>query len=217
LGRGGPILIEGVFSGSDKATPRRGLNWLERDFPAPYQVFKMEEPEVPTEHLHEAMEHGAGHSRQSWTMGVALSSALLAGLAAVCSLMAGHHANEAMIEQIQSSDQWAFYQAKGIKAAVLESKDELLESEGKGAPGADRAKLADYKRQQDDIQTLAKDKQKAAEEHLARHVVFARGVTLFQIAIAIGAISVLTQRKPFWWVSLAFGAAGAVFLVQGYL
>ncbi len=177
----------------------------------------MEEPEVPTEHLHEAMEHGASHSKQSWTMGVALSSALLAGLAAVCSLLAGHHANEAMMDQIQSSDQWAFYQAKGIKSAVLESKMELLAAEGKSGSLADKAKLAEYRKQQEEIQAVAKEKQEAAEAHLERHVVFARGVTLFQIAIAIGAISVLTQRKAFWWVSLVCGAAGTVFLLQGWL
>ena len=64
---------------------------------------------------------------------------------------------------------------------------------------------------------MAKEKQAKSEEHLGRHVVFARGVTLFQIAIAIGAISVLTNRKAFWFVSLLFGVAGAFFLLQGLL
>ena len=41
----------------------------------------MEEPEVPTEHLSEEINHHAAHAKASWTMGVALSSALLAGLA----------------------------------------------------------------------------------------------------------------------------------------
>lgn len=150
-------------------------------------------------------------------MGVALSSALLAGLAAVCSLLAGHHANEAMIEQIQSSDQWAFFQAKGIKAAVLGSKIELLEAEGKTVSEKDRQKIADYKKEQDDIAHEAKHKQEEAEGHLHRHVVFARGVTLFQIAIAVGAIAALTSRPSFWFVSLGFGAVGVWFLCQGFL
>ncbi len=64
----------------------------------------MEEPEVPSEHLHEAVEQRTEHHKAPWTMGVALSSALLAGFAAVCSLLAGYYANEAMVEQIQSSD-----------------------------------------------------------------------------------------------------------------
>jgi len=167
----------------------------------------MEDPEVPTEHLHEEMEHSAAHGRAPWMMGVALSSALLAGFAAVCSLLAGHHANEAMVDQIQSSDRWAYYQAKGIKAAVLGSKMELLEAEGRTVSEKD----------QDDIAAEANEKQHSAEAHLRRHVIFARAVTLFQIAIAVGAISALTSRRPFWFVSLAFGAGGILFLIQGWL
>jgi len=177
----------------------------------------MEEAEVPTDHLHEEMEHHAAHSRAPWIMGVALSSALLAGLAAVCSLLAGHHANEAMVDQIQSSDKWAYYQAKGIKAAVLGSKMELLEAEGKPVAAKDRQKMADYKKEQDEIAADAKEKEKASEEHLRVHLIFARGVTLFQIAIAIGAIAALTNRRTFWFVSLAFGFVGIFFLAQGWM
>jgi hypothetical protein len=43
--------------------------------------------------------------------------------------------------------------------------------------------------------------------------VFARGVTMFQIAIAIAAISALTRKRSFWFVSLIFGTFGCVFLV----
>lgn len=150
-------------------------------------------------------------------MGVALSSALLAGFAAVCSLLAGHHANEAMVEQIQCSDKWSYYQAKGIKAAVLGSKIELLEAEGRQASPKDAQKLSEYRKDQDDIASEANEKQRSAEAHLHSHVIFARAVTLFQIAIAVGAISALTNRRPFWIVSLAFGAGGVAFLVQGCL
>lgn len=178
----------------------------------------MEAPEVPTEHLHEELHHRAQHGgKAGWTMGVALSSALLAALAAVSSLLAGHHANEAMIEQIQSSDRWAYYQAKGIKAAVLGSKIELLEAEGRPIADKDRKKMGDYKAEQDAIAAEAKHKEHASEAHLQRHVIFARGVTLFQIAIAIGAIAALTSRRAFWIVSLVFGAVGVFFLVQGLL
>ena len=38
---------------------------------------------------------------------------------------------------------------------------------------------------------------------------------MFQIAIAIAAISALTKKRRFWFVSLVFGLAGVVFLVLG--
>jgi hypothetical protein len=36
-----------------------------------------------------------------------------------------------------------------------------------------------------------------------------------QIAIAIAAVSALTKKRRFWFVSLVFGLAGLVFLVLG--
>jgi hypothetical protein len=40
---------------------------------------------------------------------------------------------------------------------------------------------------------------------------------LFQIAIAIAAISALTKKRRFWIVSLLFGAVGGYFLILGLL
>jgi hypothetical protein len=177
----------------------------------------MEEPEVPTEHLHEHLHEQAHGAKKNWITWVALSSAILAGLAAVTALLAGHHANEAMVEQIKSSDQWSYYQAKGVKGNVLASKVELLQALGKPADERDAKKLADYKHDQEEISRDAREKEAEARHHLESHVIFARGVTLFQVAIAIGAISALTHRRRYWTLSLIFGAVGVFFLVQGIL
>ncbi len=181
-----------------------------------------EEIEVPTEHLHENIHeaaheagHGEGHKNGvSWVMQVALSSALLAVLAAIAALLAGHHANEAMIEQLQASDQWSYYQAKGIKSAILSNKLELLTVLGKQASKEDIEKISDYKKEQKEIQEKAEEKQKSGEQHLAQHSVLARGVTFFQIAIAMSAIAVLVKKKPLWYVSLGLGVCGSFFLFQ---
>lgn len=177
----------------------------------------MEAPEVPLEQTQEHIHEHAHHSKVSWVMGVALTSALLAACAAVTSLLAGHHANEAMIEQMQSSDQWAYYQSKGIKAGVLGTKLDILKALDKPASPKDEEKLKQYKDDQEKISELAKEKQEASERHLHSHVIYARGVTLFQVAIAISAISVLTKKKSFWWVGIGFGVAGVFFFVQGLL
>jgi hypothetical protein len=182
-----------------------------------YRTTNMEAPEVPTEHLHEEMHHHAHKSGVRWTMMVALSSALLAGLAAVTSLLAGHHANEAMVEQISSANQWSYFQSKSIKESLLITKSELLAGLGKETSDRDKSKLEEYRREKDEIMRLAKEKEAAAEHHLHTHVIFARGVTLFQVAIAVGAISVLTHQRKFWYVSLAFGVGGIFFLTQGVI
>ncbi len=85
----------------------------------------MEEAEVPLEHLHEQVHHRAEHSGETWISWVALSTAILAVLAAIAGLLSGQHANEAMMNQIEASDQWNYYQAKSIKASVLDAKMSL--------------------------------------------------------------------------------------------
>ena len=176
----------------------------------------MEDPEVPTEHLHEEIHHHAEHTREKWVLGVALSSALLAGFAAVASLMAGHHANEAMISQIESTDQWSYYQAKGIKETALTSKAEILDALGKSVSGADKEKVAQYQRDKEQIEKKAGELEKDAQTHLRTHEVLASAVTMFQIAIAVGAISVLIRSRTFWLVSLAVGVVGIAFLIQSF-
>jgi hypothetical protein len=171
----------------------------------------MEAPEVPLEQVQEHIEHHAHAEGGGFISAVALSTAILAAFAAVASLLAGDHANEAMINQMKASDQWAFYQAKGIKAAVLTAKTELLAAGGQKLNEKDAEKLKKYGEEQKEIEKDATEKQEEAESHLAKHKLLAPAVTMFQIAIAIGAISALTKKKIFWGVSLLFGVAGLCF------
>jgi Domain of unknown function (DUF4337) len=169
----------------------------------------MEEAEVPLEHVQEHVHETAKHSREVWMSWVALSTAILAVLAAIASLLSGEHANEAMMNQIEVANQWSYYQAKSIKSAVVDVKMALS-----GAPNeSDQSKLARYQKEQEEIKSEAEHKQAAAKSYFHKHEIFARGVTMFQIAIAIAAISALTKKRSFWVVSLLFGALGCVFLV----
>ena len=172
----------------------------------------MEEIEVPTEHLHEAIheqtkEH-AGEKGSGWNMYVAISTAMVAVLAALAGLMAGHHSNEALIDQIKSSDQWAFYQAKGIKAEIKKM--------AVNDPAA-TAEVERYKKEQEEIKQKAESYEKTSESNLSRHVLLARAVTLFQIAIAISAIAILTKRKILWYAGLLFSGVALFFFITGLL
>jgi Domain of unknown function (DUF4337) len=169
----------------------------------------MEEAEVPLEHLHEQVKERAEHGGAPWISWVALSTAILAVLAAIAGLLSGQHANEAMMNQIEASDQWNYYQAKSIKASVLDAKMSLTDAHNE----SDQSKRDRYEKEQEQIKSEAEHKEAAAKLNFHKHEVFARGVTMFQIAIAIAAISALTKRRRFWIVSLLFGAVGCVFLV----
>src|SRR5438046_3331022 len=107
----------------------------------------MEEAEVPLEHLQEHVHHSAEHGGAAWISWVALSTAILAVLAAIAGLLSGKHVNEAMMNQIEASDQWSYYQEKSIKAAVLDAKIGLS-----ALPSAkDREKTAKYQQEEHEI------------------------------------------------------------------
>jgi hypothetical protein len=175
----------------------------------------MNAPEVPLEQAQEELAHHAEIARERWIMNVALTAAILAVLAAVAALMAEHQATHAMMDQIQSSDKWSYYQAKSIKANLLDTKTELLEGLGKGASQSDSERKDKYAREQEKIKGEAEELQEESKARLHAHTVLSRSVTMFQIGIAVAAISVLTKRKRFWLGSLLFGALGAFFFVSG--
>jgi hypothetical protein len=177
----------------------------------------MERPEVPLEQAQEEITHHAHHATEKWILGVALTAAFLAVLAAITSLMAEHHANEAMLDQIRSSDKWNFYQAKSIKANLFATKTELLQAMGKPVDQKDLGKVEQYRKEQETVKEEATEDERASTAHLRRHTVLSGSVTLFQIGIAVGAISVLTKRKSFWVGSLGFGVAGVVLFLAGLI
>lgn len=194
-----------------------------------------EEIEIPTEHLHEQIEEGAEEKRERWTLFLALSTAFMAVLAAFAGLLAGHHANEALVERMKASDQWNFYQAKNLKQEIAVNTDMILQAVGAAKPGqtaanstaaspavaspaSDHSKdIARYEKEKAEIKKQAEEDEAVSEAHLAKHVPLARAVTAFQIAIAISAIAVLTRRKPLWYGGLALTAVGVFFLIVGIL
>ena len=133
------------------------------------------------------------------------------------SLTAGHHSNEALIAQIKASDTWAYYQAKGIKSEIAEAIILQHATVNAEAPAEIKEKQAKYKKEQADLMKEAKEAEDESAAHLKRHVTIALSVTLFQIAIAISAIAMLTKRAFLWYFSLLLSVAGAVLFFMGNL
>lgn len=174
----------------------------------------MEEFESQTERVEEDLHHHAEHGAHAepWVSGVALTAALLAALAATTALLSGHRANEAMVLQGKSQSDWAYYQAKSIKATMADDLREMLD---KPLTPALQAKSDKYAADEARISTQARAEAAASEAYFARHKTLSLGVTLFQVAIAVSAISALTRRKAFWFVGIALGCVGVVFLALG--
>ena len=176
----------------------------------------MEEIEIPTEHLHEHINEQAKERKEKWSLYVALSTALMAVFAAVCGLIAGHHANEALIEQIKSANQWSYFQSKSIKSEIAASENRIISRlSSKPADKEDNQKIERYEKEKEELKKSAEESEKQSEIHLNKHNILARGVTLFQIAIAMAAIAILTRIRPLWGISIILAVAGCFFLFQG--
>ncbi|HEX4849472.1 MAG TPA: DUF4337 domain-containing protein [Puia sp.] len=178
----------------------------------------MEEMEVPTEHLQEKIHEEAEEKKERWALYVALSTAFMAVLAAIAGLLSGHHANEAVIDQVKASDQWSYYQAKSIKSELAASTATILQSlppsPNKPAPKDD---VARYEKEKEEIRMKAEEAEKDSKDHLQIHVTISKAVTIFQVAIAISAIAILTRKRILWYGGLLLTVVGAVFLLIGIL
>lgn len=178
----------------------------------------MEEIEVPTEHLHETINESAKEEKARWFTLVALSTAFIAVLAAIAGLIGGHEANESMLDQIKASDQWAFYQSKGIKSEIASSTLQILEAlPNKNGEDNLKSTLNRYEKQKEEIKTKAENFEKSSEEHLSKHLPLSKAVTIFQIAIALSAISIITQKRFLWYIALCLMLVGSYFLFLGII
>jgi len=178
------------------------------------------ETETLTEKIQEEVEHGGGALLKS----IALSTALFAALAAIAAMKAGATVNEALVLkteatrlQAEASDQWAYYQAKGIKAATAEASRTSWLAIAKEPPPEYAEKQKRYLEEQKEIDKKAREKEKErdekskeADELLHHHHGFANTVALFQVAIALGAVAALTRSRPVWAASLLLGTAATV-------
>ncbi len=187
-----------------------------------------EGPEIETERLHKTIEQELEHDGGKLLRIIAVTTAMFAAIAAVAALRAGGTANEAlMLEteatrlQAEASDQWAYYQAKGIKSAVQEASRTSWMSIGKEPPAQYAEAQKRYAKEQAEITKEAKEKErqrdaKAAEAaHLLhQHHRFADSVALLQVAIALGAVAALGRNRWIWFASLLVGISGILlFLV----
>ena len=176
----------------------------------------MESPEVPIEQTQEDLHHQAEHAHEPWIMGVALTAAVLAVLAAIT-------APWPSTTQMRRSWRRSRCRSMGVLPGQEHQKqrrrnqDRHPGSVGKArsrkGPQKDRSIRERARRDRD----RAEKKKARSEKFLSVHTVLSRGVTLFQIAIAVGAISVLTRRKSLWLAAIAFGAVGTVILIWGLI
>lgn len=169
--------------------------------------------------------------QEKWTTWVALTTALVAVLAAITTLYMGKFSSRTILAQGQETDQWAYYQAKSIKQHTFDLQKQNLELQlltmGKQAqPVQEKFRKAiegceknvkRYDKEKGEIKAKAEDLAKQKELSQRRSGNFGYALIFLQIAIMLSSISIITKRKQLWAVGMISVFIGVFFFVNGFL
>ena len=185
----------------------------------------MAEVELPKpDELHE-------HAANSFTRRVALVTAIYAVVLAIAALGGNHAMKEMLLAQQQSSDQWAFYQAKVIREHLYRAQKMRLEVDLAERAGASRADTREkmeallkkfdeeekrYNAEKKDIEKDAKKLEAMRDSFQARDPYFLVAEALLQIAIVMSSVSILARSGLIFSFSLVLAVSGLVLTANGY-
>ena len=163
---------------------------------------------------------------------VALITAIYAVLLAIAALGGNHAMKEMILAQQQSSDQWAFYQAKVIRehqyrAQKLRLEVDLLERGPSVSPDV-REKIAAlaqkfgeeekrYAEEKKDIEKAAKKLEGERDLWQRKDPYFLFAEALLQIAIVMSSVSILARSRASFGFSALLAVVATVLIVNGYL
>lgn len=186
----------------------------------------MEEIEVPK--LEELEEVRA----KAFTRRVALTTAIFAVFLAITSLGGNNAMKEMLLAQQQSSDQWAFYQAKAIREHfyrgqkmrlefdLLERAESLKPEVKKKLESLIRQMTAEEERYHTEKQEIEKEAKKLEHErdlNRFKDPYFDYGEVLLQIAIVMSSIAIIATSRPISIFALVAAGLGVLFSLNGFL
>ncbi len=169
--------------------------------------------------------------KERWMSWLALSTALMAVLAAITTLYVGKYSSRAVLIQGQESNQWAYFQAKSIKGHTYEIQKERLELEllaqAGRLPREAEAKyrstidnyggnIKRYDKEKNEIKSKAENmtRQKEAAQHMAGS--FGYSLIFLQIAIMLSSIASLTKKPALWYFGMATVSGWLFFFLDAF-
>ncbi|MBZ5568113.1 MAG: DUF4337 domain-containing protein [Acidobacteriia bacterium] len=163
--------------------------------------------------LHEVAAEARTHEDKR----IGLTMAIVAVLLAV-STMLGHRTHtESVLMQTRATDQWAYYQAKNIRAHMYEANSQMAALGPQGTKLAEDFKTRGEKQRADAESIRAKAEQMESEtqatERKAGH--YNLSEIFFEIAIVLCSISLLAGASLYWRLSFISTLIGIVIAVRG--
>jgi chorismate mutase len=179
---------------------------------------------MPEGDIHEMHEQAEEARHNPSLKPVSLTMAVMAVLVATVTLL-GHRAHiEQVIAQAKASDQWSFYQAKGIRRHNFEAFAELmsaLTSKDEAREEKARAKfLQQADKYREDQAEIEKEARKLEQEVIMagrKANRFNIGEVFLEIALVVTSITLLTSNRGYWVMGLIFAALGVSVAVTGFI
>jgi hypothetical protein len=136
----------------------------------------------------------------------------LAAILAINTMVGGSNSSKIMNNTIAANNQWAWYQAKNVRAVLYET----AAAEATKPENVDkfRAEVARMETDKKDIMTKAKALEEERDAAKNRSPWFTWTGSALQIAIVLLTASILAVSMPMFYVSLAVGAAGTLMFSQ---
>jgi hypothetical protein len=169
---------------------------------------------------------------RKFTRRVALTTAIYAVFLAITSLGGNNAMKEMLLAAQQSSDQWAFYQAKVIREHLYRSQKmrleiDLIERSDRMKPEVKEKleallkKLSDeearYGAEKKEIEREAKKLEHERDVNRNKDPYFDYAEVLLQIAIVMASVSILSGSRAVFVFSMVSAFLGAIFCLNGFL
>jgi len=167
---------------------------------------------------HEIEEH-VHHAHEPFDKMVAGTMAGIAAFLAIVSVLGQHYNTEKLLRQQQSSDQWAFYQAKNIRRYVADATRDLL-TQSKAEPKSIEKYTKDAERYDKDMESIkekAEGLEKQSEAAGERAESFHTGEVFLEIGIVLSSLAILSKRKAFFYGGAISSVVGLVLAAKAYL
>jgi hypothetical protein len=174
------------------------------------------------EHAHAAAEGHAEHS-DSGARRIAILISILAAALALAEMQEKGAQNEYLTHHVALSDDWAFYQAKTLRAGMetlhIDTLDSLPNAADPDVRKRVEAAKAELVRLEDDEKTLgrkqlrerAEEQTRQRDEAFEHYHHFELVVGALQIAIVLASVSVVTRIRPLAVAAGVLGGCGALY------
>ena len=174
----------------------------------------------------------AENNQDRWMTWVALTTAVMAVLAAITTLYMGKYSSRAILLQGQETSQWGYYQAKSIKSYLYEIQTEFMEMERlEGESKAVKVNSQQFEkaltRYKDAVKRYDKEKAeiKGKADELAKQKVVAQerggnygfALIFLQIGLMLSSIAALTKRKVLWYFGMMTALGWVFFFLDAVL